>query len=213
MAGKNGTGKAAALANFRPQRVNANRHNARGVGMLTRAMQRSGYVAPMTAAADGEVIDGSARLEVAADVFDGAEPIVVDHDGTRPIIMRRTDIPNATDPRAVEISLAANRIAQVDLEWDADVLAAIAEAGEVDLSGLWDEAELDAFHLGVPSLEDLEDKYGEWDERDGWPVIRVQVSPETKETFDSFMGRAPGADDGVRFAAVLAAVDVGQIVG
>lgn len=130
---KNG---AADMVDFRPQVTNANRHNQRGMGMLTRAMQQSGYVAPMTATADGEIIDGSARLEVAADVFDGVAPIVVDHDGTRPVIMRRTDIPDASDPRAVRIALESNRIAQVDLEWDADVLAAIGE--DPDRDGLRD---------------------------------------------------------------------------
>lgn len=127
---------------FRPARRNANRHSQRGLGMLTRAMQRGGYVAPMTATADGEIIDGSARLEVSEDVFDGVEPLVVDHDGTRPVIMRRTDIPNADDPRAVAIALEANRIAEADLVWDPEVLAEIAAEGEVDLSQLWSTTEL-----------------------------------------------------------------------
>lgn len=144
MKGQGGGG----LAKFRPARKNANLHSQRGLGMLTRAMQRGGYVAPMTATADGEVIDGSARLEVAEEVFGGVEPLVIDHDGTRPIIMRRTDIPDADDPRAVEIALEANRIAQVDLVWDSEVLAEIAAEGAVDLPLLWSPDELEALHLG-----------------------------------------------------------------
>lgn len=131
-------------ATFRPQAKNANRHTMRGLKMLEDAMGRSGYVAPMTATADGEVIDGSARLEVAATVFDGVEPLVVDHDGTRPVIMRRTDIPSADDPRAKRIALEANRIAAVDLEWDAELLAKFAAEEPATLAGLWDDAELAA---------------------------------------------------------------------
>jgi len=135
---------------FRPQRRNANRHTQRGLGMLERAMRVDGYVAPMTAAADGEVIDGSARLEVAADVFDGVEPLVVDHDGTRPIIMRRTDIPSADDPRAVRIALAANRIAVVDLDFDPAILAEIEAEVPDALEGLWAEDELAALLAVLP---------------------------------------------------------------
>lgn len=200
--------KGAGLARFRPARKNANMHSQRGLGMLTRAMHGSGYVAPMTATADGEVIDGSARLEVAAEVFGDVEPLVVDHDGTRPIIMRRTDIPDADDPRAVAIALEANRIAEADLVWDAAVLAEIADAGDVDLSMLWTPDELDSFHLGTPAPEDLAEKYGEWQERDGWPFIRVQVAPDTLEAYASLMRRAPGADEAERLAAILRAVNV-----
>lgn len=132
---------------FRPQRRNANKHTPRGIGMLQRAMETSGYVAPMTAAADGEIIDGSARLDVAADVFDGVDPLVIDHDGKRPIIMRRTDIPNADDPRAVRISLEANRIAAADLEWDAGLLGELAADDPAMLAGLWTDAEMAALLL------------------------------------------------------------------
>lgn len=103
---------------FRPQRRNANRHTQRGLGMLDKAMSEDGYVAPITVAADGETIDGSARLERAAERFAGVEPLVVEHDGTRPVVMIRTDIPSADEPIAKRIALRANRIAEVDLEWD-----------------------------------------------------------------------------------------------
>ena len=37
------------------------------------------------------------------------------------------------------------------------------------------------------SLDDLADKYGGTDERDFWPVIRVQVSPETMAKYEAIM--------------------------
>lgn len=128
---------------FRPQAVNANRHTERGLSMLDGAMVEDGYVAPMTAAADGEVIDGSARLVRAAERFDG-EALVIEHDGTRPIVMRRTDIPNAETEAAKRIAVRANRIAEVDLAWDPAVLASLPPA----ITGaLWSPEELSALTL------------------------------------------------------------------
>lgn len=118
MTGKNGK--------FRPQRRNANKHTARGLTQLTRAIQADGWIGGLTVAADGETFDGSARLEVLADVMPDVEPIVVETDGRRPVVVKRTDIPNTDDPRAKRLAIAANRVAQVDLDWDADVLASLA---------------------------------------------------------------------------------------
>lgn len=131
----------AKISEFRPQRQNANKHTARGLGMLDKSMGENGFIGAMTSAADGEIFDGSARLETAYERFgDDIEPIIIDADGTRPIIVRRFDIPNADDPKAKKLAIAANRIAQVDLDWDADILASIAD--EVDISDMFFEEEL-----------------------------------------------------------------------
>jgi DNA modification methylase len=128
------------LSNFRTQRQNANAHTQRGLGMLTTAIQKDGWIGGMTVAADGETFDGSARLEVLADVMPEAEPIVVHTDGTRPVVVVRDDIPNASDPRAKRLGIAANRVQQVDYAPDAAVLAELA--GEIDLGQFWNKDEL-----------------------------------------------------------------------
>ena len=129
------------LGKFRPQTRNANRHTQRGMGQLEASMRKYGYVTPMTAAADGEIIDGSARAETGATVF-GDDVLVVHHDGTKPVIMVRDDIPSADTPEAREISIAANRIAQVNLDFDPEVLLGDLQAG-VDLAQFWRQDELD----------------------------------------------------------------------
>lgn len=106
--------------------------------MLDDAMSEDGYVAPMTAAADREVIDGSARLERAYDKFND-EAIIVEHDGTKPIIAVRTDIPNAQTPEAQRIAVRANRIAQVDLSWNPEILSELAPEA---LEGMFSDKEL-----------------------------------------------------------------------
>ena len=129
------------LGKFRPQTRNANRHTQRGMGQLEASMRKYGYVTPMTAAADGEIIDGSARAETGATVF-GDDVLVVHHDGTKPVIMVRDDIHSADTPEAREISIAANRIAQVNLDFDPEVLLGDLQAG-VDLTQFWRQDELD----------------------------------------------------------------------
>jgi len=68
-------------------------------------------------------------------------------------------------------------------------------------SGLYDPGE-------TPHLDDLEDEYGDPGERDFWPFIRVQVSPETFRAWRGMMDSLPGADEAEKMAAILEAVDV-----
>jgi len=131
------------LSNYRPQVKNANLHTARGLGMLDHVMGEAGWITAVTVAADGEAIDGSARLETAYSRFgDEVEPIIVRSRGDRPIIHIREDIESADDPRAIKLSVAANRIAQIDLDWDVDVLKEWDE--EIDLSSMFFDGEIES---------------------------------------------------------------------
>lgn len=106
------------ISQFRPQLKNANGHTQRGMGMLDRSISKGGWIGAITTAADNEVFDGSARLEVVYERFgEDADPIVLDIDGTRPVVLRRIDIPTADHPQAKELAIAANRVAQVNLDW------------------------------------------------------------------------------------------------
>jgi len=106
------------ITELRPQRKNANKHTPYGLRLLEKSVQNDGWLDAQTAAADGEIISGSARLELAAEKFADVEPIIVDSDGTRPVIIRRTDIPNADTARARRLSVAANKIQAVDFDPD-----------------------------------------------------------------------------------------------
>lgn len=60
-----------------------------------------------------------------------------------------------------------------------------------------------------PTLDELEEKYGSEPEPDAfWPVIRVKVSPDTKELYDSLLEEAPGTDEGVKFGWLLERVNL-----
>jgi len=127
------------LSDIRPQRRNANKHTARGLGALEKSIQTDGWIGAITVAADGETFDGSARLEVGA-AAGFADAVIVESDGSRPVIVKRTDIPSADDPRAKRLGIAANRVASLTLDWDPDILKDLSE--EIDLAQFWREDEL-----------------------------------------------------------------------
>lgn len=167
------------VKDLRPQRVNANRHTQRGLGLLEDSMQARGWIGAMTAAADGEVFDGSARLEVsAATGFDDA--IVVHTDGSKPVVLIRDDIKSANDPKAKLLAVEANRIAQIDFDPDAQVLAGLVSDG-IDLSNLYSADEFESLALlqETPSEEiagDVgvdEDKAGEFQKQ--WKTAQGQI--------------------------------------
>lgn len=145
------TGK---LSDFRPTLRNPNAHTKRGLVLLEESMEEDGYVAPMTVAADGESLDGSARMEVAFEKF-GDDAIVVEHDGTRPVVMVRTDIPAADTRQAKRIITRANQVGAVDLAWDADVMVDWKMEDETVFDGIFFDDELGK--LGVEIDLDLDD--------------------------------------------------------
>jgi hypothetical protein len=132
------------LSGFKPATKNANRHTKRGLAALEASIREDGYVAPITVAADGEALDGSARMEVVADLLD-VEPIVIHHDGKRPVIMVRDDVATADSEMGKRIAVRANRVGQIDLEWDPAVLLAMPDElieslfNPEELSALGDE--------------------------------------------------------------------------
>lgn len=109
--------------------------------MLAESMSNNGWSGAVTAAADGEIFDGSARIETAFTKFGEIEPIVIETDGHTPIIVKRMDIPSANHPKAKELAIAANRVAELNLNWDVEVILELRE--EIDLSGYFYDNEID----------------------------------------------------------------------
>src|SRR5207248_1805804 len=68
---------------------------------------------------------------------------VVKTDGHDLIAVQRDDLDLATDPRAQALAIADNRVGQLDLEWDVDVLKQWRADG-LDLSAFWTDTEFAA---------------------------------------------------------------------
>ncbi len=95
----------------------------------------------------------------------------------------------------------------------AKVLAEIrAGGGEMaSVSGDDIDALLQAGHTGEnPSLDDLENQYGQPDDREFWPLIKLQVSPETHEKYEALMAMLPGADEAEKFDALVTKAELSE---
>jgi hypothetical protein len=130
------------LSNFRPLTDNPNGHTLRGQKALEDSIREDGYTEPMVAAADLTVLSGNQRLETVAEILD-LDPIIVESDGTRPVIHIRRDIPNADSPLAKRVIVRSNRVAEIDLAWNPAILAGGAIPAEL-ITSLWNPDELSA---------------------------------------------------------------------
>lgn len=103
------------------------------------------------------------------------------------------------------------RKAEVDDDILAQLLREQQDAG-YDLASLGsDEGALEDLlaKLTPPTLEELEKEYGDEPEEDAfWPTIRIKISPETKELYESLMEDAEGTDESTKFAWLLERVDM-----
>lgn len=125
-----------------PDPRNANRGTERGAGMLETSLREYGAGRSLLVDKHGVVIAGNKTLEAAASI--GLQDVVVvPTDGTKLVIVQRTDLDLESDPRAKALGVADNRVAQVGLDWDTDVLRSLVADG-TDLSKMFTEDEIAA---------------------------------------------------------------------
>ena len=67
--------------------------------------------------------------------------------------------------------------------------------------------------ISPPTLDQLRQKYGDHEERELWPWLKVQVSPETLRKWEDLMKLLPGDDQAVKTERLLDAVDVSVLIG
>ena len=120
---------------------NANKGTPRGRGMLEKSIGKLGAGRSLVADKNGKIVAGNKTREA----LTGAKmkrAIVVETDGTTPVIVKRTDwdLDERNGP-AREYAYADNRIAEMDLDWDLSVIAEDVAAG-ADLSVAFSEDDL-----------------------------------------------------------------------
>lgn len=115
------------LGSYATQKRNANHHKPLGLKMLNDSIAKYGIADGITVAADGESLSGSARLETLAALMPDVKIVEVETSGNTLLVNRRTDIPNADDPRGQALSAAINIVQRVDYEPDGAILAVLAD--------------------------------------------------------------------------------------
>ena len=168
------------LSDFRPLVDNPNQHRLRGTKALEGSIRENGFVAPITVSSDGVVLDGNQRIETAADIM-ADDAIAIHHDGKRPIVMVRDDV-ESTDRRAYDIALRANRVAELDLSWDPEVLLKYAEAVPQTMEKLFSGDELTEIlgEIGEQIIRQAKDDAGEYEDSDQPDVDAAQEEFQVK---------------------------------
>lgn len=128
------------LSDLTPDLRNANHGTPRGVGMLEDSLRAYGAGRSVLVDKHGTVIAGNKTVEAAASA--GFEDvIVVPTDGRTLVVVQRTDLDLEHDASAKALGVADNRVAEVGLQWDADVLHQLMTEG-ANLETLFSEQEL-----------------------------------------------------------------------
>lgn len=189
------------LTDFTPDDRNANLGTERGLRMLDDSLRKYGAGRSILVDRQGRVIAGNKTLERAVDVG-LKDALVVRTDGKQLVVVQREDIDLDT-PEGRALAIADNRVGEIDLEWDAEQINQLLNEG-FDLSAFFTDDELVHFEPAAPpSLDEIEAKHGEYDERTLWPYLRVQVSPDTLKRYEALMAQLPGDTPAEQFAALL----------
>lgn len=126
------------LADLVPDPLNANRGTDRGRAALDRSLREYGAGRAVLIDRHGRIIAGNKTVEHAKRL--NLPLRVVKTDGTFLIAVQRDDLDLATDPRAKALAIADNRVGELDLEWDVEMLKQLHADG-LDLSAFWTDAE------------------------------------------------------------------------
>ena len=169
---------------------NANKGTERGGAMLKDSLERYGAGRSILLDRNGRVIAGNKTLENAKAL--GFENVViVPSDGTKIIAVQRTDV-DLDSKEGRELAIADNRVAEANLEWDAEQIKALMP--EIDVTQFWTDEELAevlgeaqraiedapaartlAERFGVPPFSVLDARQGYWQDRKrAWLSLGIQ---------------------------------------
>lgn len=127
-----------AITDLRLDPRNANRGTDRGRAALEQSLRENGAGRSIVLDRHNTVIAGNKTVEQAKRL---QIPLhVVESDGRVLVAIKRVDLDLSHDERARRLALADNRVGELDLEWDIDVLKQLHAEG-VDLSAFWTDTE------------------------------------------------------------------------
>jgi DNA modification methylase len=116
---------------------NANRGTKRGRQLLGDSLEKFGAARSVVVDRNNRVIAGNKTVEAARAA--GMKSIsVIETDGSSLVAVQRGDLDLKRDKKARELAIADNRVGELDLDWNPEVLASL----DVDLKRFWNENEL-----------------------------------------------------------------------
>jgi DNA modification methylase len=122
---------------------NANKGTKRGRELLAKSLDDFGAGRSVLVDRKNRIIAGNKTVEAARAA--GLRSIaVIETDGSSLVAVQRGDLDLRKDKKARELAIADNRVSEIDLEWNPEVLASL----DADLSRFWRENELNALLKG-----------------------------------------------------------------
>lgn len=142
----------ASLEQFEGDKRNANKGTVRGKGMLDKSVRKLGAGRSIVVDKHGRIIAGNKTRQAMVEAGI-TQARVVETDGKELVVVKRIDLDLDEGGAARELAYADNRVGEVDLQWDHDV---ILEDTEI-VSDWFTDPELAA--MGA----EIEDQPVEWD--------------------------------------------------
>jgi DNA modification methylase len=143
------------LKDLIPDEKNANKGSERGQQLLENSLRKCGAGRSILIDKNGRILAGNKTVENAG-AIGMDDVIVVQSDGTKLVAVQRTDLDLTKDKAAKDLAIFDNRVSEVSLSWDVDVLKELD--AEIDLKEFWTEAELDILLGSVVPSELLGDE-------------------------------------------------------
>ena len=122
------------LSSITPDDKNNNKHTAYGMDLLEKSVNKVGIIESITVSNDDKIISGNARHEVIGKNFT-KEALVIETDGTQPIIIKRTDIESDTK-QFYEASILANTTSKKNIDFDIEVIESLGVEYDIDIQDL-----------------------------------------------------------------------------
>lgn len=122
------------LSSITPDDKNNNKHTAYGMDLLEKSVNKVGIIESITVSNDDKIISGNARHEIFGKNFT-KEALVIETDGTQPIIIKRTDIESDTK-QFYEASILANTTAKKNIDFDIEVIESLGVEYDIDVVDL-----------------------------------------------------------------------------
>lgn len=163
----------ATLADIQEDEQNANLGTERGAFALQESLVRYGPARSIVVDRQGRLIAGEKTKRTAESL--GLPIEVVKTHGDKLVVVQREDLDLEEDGGlARALSIADNRVAELNLAWDAQEIAAQVEDG-LDLSAFFYDRELEEL-AGLAKLAQLGED-GEEEEDDFDPVPEMEIQP------------------------------------
>ena len=171
------------LSSITPDDKNNNKHTAYGMDLLEKSVNKVGIIESITVSNDDKIISGNARHEVIGKNFT-KEALVIETDGTQPIIIKRTDIESDTK-EFYEASILANTTSKKNIDFDMEVIESLGVEYDIDVVDLGVDIVDYAKDVDYSILED-EDVGSQLQEMQAGVKKAIQIEFESEHYEEAF---------------------------